>query len=149
MNVVLTTCFPGEVSQEKLRSVKTNDKMGVFKESKTCIPSKPEFCVSQNLNHYHVFHTLLPGIPSFLSWKHRTAAGPLQDVNVRYDSCSLSAQDTEALDGPFSDNTALPLLNKPGHICPNCRNTSNCHQTFKEHSPFCHVTHPYPCKKMI
>lgn len=29
----------GEVSQEKLRSVKTSDKMGVFKESKTCIPT--------------------------------------------------------------------------------------------------------------
>ncbi len=44
INVILTTCFPGDVSQEKLKSVQTSNQMGVFKESKACIPSKPWLC---------------------------------------------------------------------------------------------------------
>ncbi len=44
IDVILITCFSGEVSQEKLKSVHTSDKMGVFKESKACTPSKPELC---------------------------------------------------------------------------------------------------------
>lgn len=56
-NVVVKCCFAGEVSQEKLNSVKTSDKMGVFKESKTCTPSKPELCGNQYLYHVKVFYT--------------------------------------------------------------------------------------------
>lgn len=44
IDVILTICFPGVVSQEKLKSVQTSDKMGVFKESKACTPSKPWLC---------------------------------------------------------------------------------------------------------
>lgn len=71
-----------------------------------------------------MFYTLSPGISFSLSWKHRTDAGPLQDVTVLHDGCSLSARVTEALDEAFSDIKALPSLcyfNKPGHVQPNTR----------------------------
>lgn len=109
-NDVVITCFPGEVSQEKLSSVKTSDKMGVFKETKTCSPSKPELFVYQHLRHGKVFFTFKPGISSFFSWKGRTDAGPLQDGPVLHDGCSLSARVTEALDGPCNDLTAFTSI---------------------------------------
>lgn len=40
VNKDASSCFPGEVSQENLKSVKTSEKMGVFRESKACTSSK-------------------------------------------------------------------------------------------------------------
>lgn len=97
-----------------------------------------------------MFYTLSPGISFSLSWKHRTDAGPLQDVTVLHDGCSLSARVTEALDEAFSDIKALPSLcyfNKPGHVQPNTKNVANdqyCKPNLKEHPSFHHVTHLRP-----
>lgn len=63
------------------------------------------------INIYIHFQTVLAFITQtlsfFLSWKRRSDAGPLLDVTVRPDCCSLS---TEALDGQSNNVTALPSL---------------------------------------